>query len=216
MEVCKGILVSKLNINLSDEDTGEQYIKSDSINIEQLRGLSGYRIYWLGMESSGGFCVNTINVFDSSSIDNALNVEIQTDTPKIRSFILNFVSNFFNLVMNPTHNSILLYAKEPSLAKNKQLKKKGLIPVPKVYTIMPVGELKEYIDWFREGELNNPRFDYSHKFWVRGHWRQLKDDRYKTKGKIFIYPFIKGKGLLVKKIRISKESKKVEEMEMKK
>ena len=51
-------------------------------------------------------------------------------------------------------------------------------------------------------QLNNKTdFTYTHRFWVRGHFRVLKDKKWKkSQGKkIWIVPFIKGEGVLIKK-----------------
>jgi len=57
---------------------------------------------------------------------------------------------------------------------------------------------------------SNGHIDYSHKFWVRGHWRTLKNEkRYKDSvgKKMWIKPFIKGKGILIdKKYELKKKN----------
>lgn len=51
---------------------------------------------------------------------------------------------------------------------------------------------------------------YSHKFWVRGHFRWLRAERYGENigKKLWIAPFIKGKGVMLhKEYDLNKQSK---------
>ncbi|MFO8019358.1 MAG: hypothetical protein R6U96_12040, partial [Promethearchaeia archaeon] len=57
------------------------------------------------------------------------------------------------------------------------------------------GKLKVYLDEI----IHSNTFHYSHSFWVRGHFRDLVADRYIHKKRIFVPPFIKGKGRLIEK-----------------
>ena len=75
--------------------------------------------------------------------------------------------------------------------------KQGKPVIPSTFTIRITGKLKEYIDDIESKGL----WTYAYKFWVRGHFRTFKDPRYKENvGKrLFIPPFIKGKGMLIEK-----------------
>lgn len=64
----------------------------------------------------------------------------------------------------------------------------GKYPIKRVAIIRIFGELKKYFD-----SIDSIKRQYSHKFWVRGHYRHYKMRR------IWIKPFIKGKGLFIKK-----------------
>jgi hypothetical protein len=59
------------------------------------------------------------------------------------------------------------------------------------------GALKRYLQQVRTGR----HFTYSHRFWVRGHWRHFRHPRFvHMRGqKIWIPPFIKGSGILIDK-----------------
>jgi hypothetical protein len=74
--------------------------------------------------------------------------------------------------------------------------KTGKPIIPSTMTIRVTGKLKIYIDELVHGA--NWHFNY--RFWVRGHFRQLVSDKYKEKKRIWILPYIKGKGILVEKI----------------
>ena len=53
----------------------------------------------------------------------------------------------------------------------------------------------------RNGRVSSGgKFHFNYSFWVRGHFRQLKSDRYSKKKRIFIAPYIKGEGVLVDKL----------------
>ena len=80
---------------------------------------------------------------------------------------------------------------------DEQRLKKGKSKQPNITYIDVKGKLKIYLD-----QLNNKTdFTYTHRFWVRGHFRVLKDKKWKkSQGKkIWIVPFIKGDGVLIKK-----------------
>ena len=72
------------------------------------------------------------------------------------------------------------------------------MPIPNKKIIIPVGNLKRYIEMYRHSDDS---FKYSHQFWVRGHWVTFRHQRYKeAKGKKkWIYPFVKGEGIMINK-----------------
>ena len=113
-------------------------------------------------------------------------------TDKIRIFMCNFL----DFMLNPDVKVINV---ERTKEQNQKRIKRGKVPLPNYGFIKVQGELKIYLD--RLSEDNN--FSYSHKFWVRGHFRTLRSEkRYGTKvgSKIWIPPYIKGKGILLEKI----------------
>jgi hypothetical protein len=70
------------------------------------------------------------------------------------------------------------------------------IDLDKTYFVKIENPLRRYIDEFVRMRT---RAKYSHKFWVRGHFRHLKADRYHEKKTLWIVPFIKGQGILIQK-----------------
>lgn len=87
--------------------------------------------------------------------------------------------------------------------KEQNIKKinKGNIPYPTKVYIRPKENFKKYINEFAKDTEEEKR-KIGHKFLVRGHWRILKDERYSTKSRetpLWIKPFYKGHGILVKK-----------------
>lgn len=76
---------------------------------------------------------------------------------------------------------------------------KGTTIRPRVrYTVKITPNLKKYLNKLKSNNLN---FSYSHKFWVRGHWRHFRKEYYKglCGTKKWIYPYIKGSGILIEK-----------------
>jgi len=76
-------------------------------------------------------------------------------------------------------------------------RRKGKPQRPPIANIVLTNPLKRYI----YKQKHNEKMIYSHRFWVRGHWRTLRDKRYgENQGKkLWIKPYIKGDGLLINK-----------------
>lgn len=110
-------------------------------------------------------------------------------------FLMGFIINFLNLLNDPD-----IIVKEKIAGKKKQIKRKekGKIPIPKRGIIRLDGRLKVYADKIQKEKRT---WKYSHRFWVRGHWRRLRAERYgKNQGKrIWIPPYVKGNGILIEK-----------------
>lgn len=76
--------------------------------------------------------------------------------------------------------------------------KRGKIPLPPTTEVNVTGKLKIYINKLKSGG----HFSYSYQFWVRGHFRTLRNkQRYGEKAgtTIWIAPYIKGRGILINK-----------------
>ncbi len=83
-------------------------------------------------------------------------------------------------------------------SQNKKRICRGKLPIPPTNHVRITGELKIYLDELKSGG----HFNYTHKFWVRGHFRTLRNEqRYKDKVgmRMWILPYIKGKGILINK-----------------
>jgi len=107
---------------------------------------------------------------------------------KIQTFICNFL-DFLN------DSEVELRTYERSEKNRERRIKNGKMPIPPINFIRVTGKLKIYQDSLSEGI----HFSYSYKFWVRGHFRRLRDEeRYgeQTGKRIWIKPYIKGKGIL--------------------
>ena len=71
------------------------------------------------------------------------------------------------------------------------------MPIPTRNIIKLSGVLKLYVDELKK----NPVWHYNFRFFVRGHFRTLRNPRYgdNVGKRIWIPPYIKGKGLLIEK-----------------
>ena len=105
------------------------------------------------------------------------------------------VNNFLCFVNSP---DIEYVTKIDTPRDTKIRKRKGKPQRPPIANIILTDPIKRYLSKQRLGE----KMVYSHRFWVRGHWRVLRDKkRYgENSGKtIWIKPHIKGDGLLINK-----------------
>ena len=114
---------------------------------------------------------------------------------KEEKIIKSFFCNFIDFLNTPDVEVVTV---DITKEQNEKRILQGKLPVPPQKFIRITGKLKIYLLELNSGE----HFNYSHKFWVRGHFRTLRSEKWKNaRGiKIWILPFIKGKGILVNKI----------------
>ena len=113
-------------------------------------------------------------------------------TDKVRIFMCNYL----DFMLNP---NVKVVQVEITKEQNQKRIKRGKIALPNYGFVKIDGELKIYFDSLRNGK----HFSYSHKFWVRGHFRTLRNEkRYGIKAgiKIWVPPYVKGKGMLLEKV----------------
>ncbi len=119
----------------------------------------------------------------------------QSTDKKARKLTHHFTLNFLNLLHNP---EIKLVEVIRSKKNQERREREGKIILPSSNKILLTGEIKEYVNRLNAGGY----FHYSCSFWIRGHWRTLRDENRwgtKTGTKMWIFPYIKGKGLLINK-----------------
>jgi len=106
-----------------------------------------------------------------------------------------FMCNFIDFLNNPEVELVRIDRTEKQNVKRIN---KGKLPIHSYDYVKVTGKLKIYLNELQSGG----HFNYSHRFWVRGHFRTLRNGRYKDKvgTKIWIVPYIKGQGILVNKI----------------
>jgi len=106
---------------------------------------------------------------------------------KTRRFMKSFVLNFLNFVNLPEVTYVDVKQHE---ARNEKRMERGKLPIPQRSVIKLSGELKRYM----EDMKNNPSRHYQYRFFVRKHFRTLKNPRYGANvGKrIIIFSYIKG------------------------
>lgn len=113
----------------------------------------------------------------------------QHEINQLRSYVLNFL-DFLN---DPDVEFIHIDRSKKMFKKIK----KGGAPTPSSNRIIVKNKLKRYINNLKKGG----HMTYSHRFWVRGHWRTYDNPYFKKVlgRKQWIKPYIKGDGLLVPK-----------------
>jgi len=130
-----------------------------------------------------------------------------------------FVCNFLDFIYQP---EISMFECHTDPKQNEKREKRGKFPHAEIKNYVVIDHfLKKYPKIFSD-EIRGIQ-QYSHRFWVRGHFRSFRSPRYKgSRGKrIWIAPFTKGQGLLVEKEYILKdklqmhysEDTKIEEVE---
>ncbi len=111
---------------------------------------------------------------------------------KIRLFFCNFL-DFLN---NPETQLVNI---ERTELQNKKRIIRGKLPIPSYYYVRLTGKLKIYLNQLQ----SNGHLSYNHRFWVRGHFRTLRNEkRYgdRVGTRVWIVPYIKGQGILVNKM----------------
>jgi len=115
---------------------------------------------------------------------------------KVLKYLKLFCCNFLDFLNNPDVDIV-----DINFSKDRNIKrlKKGKCFLPDYKDIRISGSLKKYFDDF---SLNS-KANYSHRFWVRGHFRTLKSERYggNVNKRLWITPYIKGEGILINKNR---------------
>ncbi len=131
---------------------------------------------------------------------------------KYQKEVMNFAYSFCNFLNEP---EVKIMEKQFNPKNNDRRVKKGRLPLPKNNFIRITGELRKYVEEYNMGI----RSGYSHRFSVRGHFMHFRNKKKyhslyelqkseliekgygEVKGIITKWkkPFIKGKGILVKK-----------------
>jgi len=114
-------------------------------------------------------------------------------------FLAEFACNFLDFLHDP--NVHYVKASESSGHSHKFLRaryERLKIDLDKTYFIKIEDPLRRYIDQCAHMRTMK---GYSHRFWVRGHWRTYRSERYgeRVGTRQWIKPFIKGKGMLIEK-----------------
>lgn len=197
--VINGVLITERSMKVSKKDPIEDGIVD--LPIEGNEGMSIGRAYSYDIycdEFVNGDLYHTFKTFHAD-------MEIDEDwKPRIsykpgfvdkttRELLHNFALNFLHFIQD---KDVWLVQKAPDRKRNEKRIKKGKVPIPQRMVINLKGELKLYM---RKVVRDKKLFHYSHRFWVMGHWRTYRHEKWgdKVGTSIWISPFIKGKGLLV-------------------
>jgi hypothetical protein len=149
----------------------------------------GNREYFLPKEERERFYLkDMIRCKETGVIFNA-------DLRPFEEAVLKFVINFTDFLENPEVELVEVLRTQKT---NEKRMKRGKIPLPPSTIVKINGKLKEYVDQVKKIGYR----EYSHQFWVRGHWRHLESEWYKEKRgvRIWVPPFIKGQGELIEKL----------------
>lgn len=105
----------------------------------------------------------------------------------------NVTLNFLDLLQTPDVFLVPIHRERANLRRQRQ----GKLPLPDGSKVYVRPSIRRYIYEIKESGA----WTYSHAFWVRGHFRHLRSEFWKEKrGQIiWIKPFVKGKGILIKK-----------------
>jgi len=116
-----------------------------------------------------------------------------------RVLVRNMDRLFWNSVDYLNHPDVEVRTRRPRAESNEKRIKKGKPIMPSRMKITVTGKTKCYLDAVA---AITKRSSPSHAFWVRGHWRHLTSDYYKNKQgeAIWVFPFIKGDGELIKRV----------------
>ena len=166
------------------------------VNKEDLKGIRfekigmGYRVYYLCQDKDKMFIDEFKIIIDRT------NVPIFYDDKITLRFLKEFIMNLLVFINDREIQIVERKRNEKSVQRRV---KEGKMPLPDSKVIRLTGTLKRYIDSLG-GRLTGRHYHF--QFWVRGHMRYLASDRYKNKkGQwIKIEPFIKGEGVLVKRV----------------
>ncbi|KKM92293.1 hypothetical protein LCGC14_1220010, partial [marine sediment metagenome] len=114
---------------------------------------------------------------------------------KDKRHIRNFFCNFLDFLNCPDVDIVVIERTEKENRKRVLI---GKNPIPSQTFIRVKGKLKIYLNELKSAGY----FNYSHRFWVRGHFRTLRSPKWKNKQgtKIWIPPYIKGKGRLIERV----------------
>lgn len=114
---------------------------------------------------------------------------------KVTERIANISINLLSLINHP---EVEVITKSMKILRDSRIKNKKL-GMPDKININLTGKLKRYV--YETTQRNEKAWELGYRFWVRGHIRELKSERYINKRgeTIWIMPHIKGRGELVNK-----------------
>jgi hypothetical protein len=138
--------------------------------------------------------LNETDFKTSTELDSIWTPQEKKDNITIRKKIKLFVCNFLDFINT---SDVELIEVERDWERNEKRIRRGKPPIPAQTIVKLKPQIRIYLDQLKSGK----HFKFSHKFWVRGHWRTLRSERWgDLRGtKIWIKPYIKGQGILIEK-----------------
>jgi len=173
---------------------GHLYAEKDIDNPNKLPVGNNLRVSAMMTYDDNSIEFNTMNRILWVKDEKMVAIGNERISSKIKKSLGDFVINFVHFLNNPEIEYLARVRDELSNAKRV---KRGKMSLPSSDLIRVTGELKRYVDNIAS-EVHD---SFSHRFWVRGHFRTLKNPRFKKNvGKRkWILPYIKGKGILIEK-----------------
>jgi hypothetical protein len=222
--VCSDTILKFLTKDYTKNIIGYRHLPFESIFIPMNRSIKGQTIRGIGLyelnQTSDNKLIQIVFIVERTKgetglyvckLDNSTDISESSvgDWTKEDKIIVEevryFVCNLLDFINNP---EVELVHIEHTIDENRKRIARGKVPIPICKYVRINGSLKEYFDSLNSGKT----FNYSHKFFVRGHFRTLKSNKWKNKvgTKIWIYPYIKGEGILInKEYRIKNDTKNI-------
>jgi len=124
-------------------------------------------------------------------------MKVMWHSKKDYSFVQDFIINFLMFILHPEVEYVNVKRGDKNRARRVA---QGKDILPDSQKIRLSGNIKRYLGKSYGNSLENDFF--SHRFWVRGHWRVFRSERYTNmKGRVaWIEPFLKGIGELRTKV----------------
>lgn len=187
-----GPLQSEMKLPFSDIflEVRPFYIKEELIEGIMLHENNNKEIYYsLKRRNSKEINFDTVNISNPQRNDPSKMTLSKQTKSKIESFVKNIITLF-------NSREVVVTMVERSEKNIQRRIKQGKKPLPPRLIVSVPLYLKEYMNDLKQGQHSK----FSHRFWVRGHWRT-----YKSKHKVWIKPYIKGEGLLIEKKYVLEE-----------
>ena len=182
-----GLAISKGTLNLKKE--GDQSDKEIGHCIRMVACI------WHGKEVRYETFSRNVSLDDGEYKNTPVKQVMTKIVPKqVTKFLHHFAINFINLLNNPDISTVEI---PTDIAQNIKRGLRGRPPIPAQAIIRVTGTLKKYVDRLRA----DPQWTYNYRFFVRGHFRHLRSEKWGDKQgtRIWIPPYIKGQGMLIEK-----------------
>lgn len=196
--IVKGIRINSVNERTKTWEENPNWNDPDVVTgiyanmiILNPNGVAEDLFYWFNMGDAKRCLENKMYLGNDTPNKVTMNFAHQIET---------IVCNFLDFINQPEVSVNEIYT-DPK--QNEKRANRGKIPLAMIRDYVIVDHFaKKYLSESR-GTEHAP---YSHRFWVKGHWMNLRSPRYKTKRgmRIWVQAFVKGQGILVEKRYIVK------------
>ena len=166
--------------------------RKDAKDVLKLKVLGRmFMVYYLCIDNGRAY-IDEIKI----DVDKKTHLQFAYDDNKTVKFLHDFIINFLLFINDPEVELVEHKRTEKNKARRIRQKK---MPLPSSRKVRLIGKLKKYVDGIHS---SLGKIHYNYRFWVRGHVRTLSSDRYTNKkGQIiFIAPYQKGQGILLKRV----------------